>query len=132
MLFVPELASRRYDFDDNPNAKVYYTIDGTDPRGPDGSPSETAIHLPTGDSFTVSQNTRIIARSFDDISDRGTEANVVRTDWSGLIEYDVIVSPADVVISELNYHPAPATEAEQALGYSESDFEFIWELSFEI
>ena len=43
MLVLPELVSRQLAFGQNPAAHVYYTTDGTDPRGPDGNPSPAAL-----------------------------------------------------------------------------------------
>ena len=123
MLMLPEL--RTTTFDVNPNASVFYTTDGTDPRGPDGMPSATAIALPIGESVTVNENTRIVARNFDDVSDRGDESGIVLTDWSGPRQYDFVVTGSDVVISELNYNPSATSDAEEAAGFGRDDFEFI-------
>ena len=124
MLMLPELISREVEYGINPNANVYYTTDGTDPRGADGLPTRSAKVLVGGGTITVDQNTRIIARNFDD-SYRGVEAEIVGTDWSGPVQYDLMTSARSLVISEINYHPGPLSVAEEAAGYSEDDFEFL-------
>ncbi len=62
MFIQPELVSRKVEFGINPNAVVYYTTDGTDPRGPDGQPSPTAVRLQGGGMYRLTQNTRLIAQ----------------------------------------------------------------------
>ena len=57
MLILPELVSREVNFGVNPNAKVFYTLDGTDPRGPDGMPSASAQEMPQGGGVTINENT---------------------------------------------------------------------------
>ena len=58
MLILPELAAREVLFGINPNAQVYYTTDGTDPRAPDGSVSPAAKLAEAGQSVTFAENTR--------------------------------------------------------------------------
>jgi hypothetical protein len=130
LLMLPELVSREVKFGVNPDNKVYYTTDGTDPRGPDGQPSVSATLLQGGGTLTVNESTRIIARNFDD-SFRGPESNIVLTDWSGPIQYDLVTVTPSLVISEINYHPADPTAAELATqapndpDFVADDFEFI-------
>ncbi len=125
MLLVPELVSRKTLFDPNPAAKVYYTTDGSDPRAPDGTPSATAQLVQSGEKITINGNTRIIARNFDDVTDRGPESRIVRTDWSGPVELNFVTETAELTISEVNYNPATASEAEALAGFGNDDFEFI-------
>ncbi|MEZ5324622.1 MAG: lamin tail domain-containing protein [Verrucomicrobiales bacterium] len=99
---------------------LYFTIDGTDPRGSGNAASATAelaaanssVPLPDG-VITVSARVR-----------QGSE-------WSALsvATFQVGILPAsadNTVISELMYHPAPPTEAEIAAGFTDQDqFEFV-------
>ena len=50
--------------------------------------------------------------------------------WSLPVQYvatapDVTVYTNSLVISEIMYHPVPATQAETAMGFTEDDFEFV-------
>jgi hypothetical protein len=91
MLVLPELVSREVTVGINPNGNVYYTTDGSDPRDADGQPSASATLLPLGQGITINQDTRIIARNFDD-TDRGPESRIVLTDWSGPIDIQLRVA----------------------------------------
>jgi hypothetical protein len=126
MLLQPSVVNRKITFEPRLTGTVYYTTDGTDPRGPNGSPSPTAKQLARGEKVSVSQNTRIIARNFDD-SDRGTESRIVLTDWSGPITYNLIVEQPSLAITEINYNPAAPTAAELAVNsaWTSDDFEFL-------
>lgn len=125
MMLLTELVSRKVQFGENPNAKVYYTTDGTDPRAANGQPSASAKLSVAGQpAFNLTANTRVIARVFDD-SDRGPESAIVRTDWSMPIQYDLMVGTPNLVISEINYNPVAPTAAQVAAGLTEDDFEFI-------
>ena len=48
LLVLPELVLRETIYGVNPAAKVYYTTDGTDPRGADGNPSASRGCCPPG------------------------------------------------------------------------------------
>jgi hypothetical protein len=127
LLILPELISRKVDFGVNPQAKVYYTTDGTDPRGPDGQPSASATLLEGGGNLAINQNTRVIVRNFDD-SFRGTESNIVLTDWSGPIQYDLVTETPTLVVSEINYNPVGPGDGEAGPAeapFTSDDFEFI-------
>ncbi|MCA9197040.1 MAG: CotH kinase family protein [Planctomycetales bacterium] len=125
MLIAPELVSSAVSIGHNPRARIYYTTDGSDPRGPDGMPAATAQLLPFGEAIVAEKNTRIIARHFDDETYRGDESRIVLTDWSGTLEYNIIVEQPTVTISEINYNPAPVSAAEAAAGFTNQDFEFV-------
>jgi hypothetical protein len=124
MLLVPELLSRKVSYGVNPKSKVYYSTDGTDPRGPNGQPTASAKLIAPGEKLTINQNTRIIARNFDD-SDRGTQSKIVKTNWSAPIRYDLITQAPNLVVSEINYNPVGPTAAQAAAGLTDEDFEFI-------
>lgn len=123
MLMLADLSTTTFQV--NPNATVYYTTDGTDPRGPDGMPSLSAVALPAGQKLNIDSNTRVIARNFDDVTDRGSEARIVLTDWSGPREYDFVVSGSQLAISEVNYNPGGTSQAEEDAGFGNDDFEFV-------
>ena len=81
----------------------YYTIDGTDPRLEGGEVAQSAIDYVDG--VTVPNSTLIRARTFD--SEK----------WSALNEAffyveSVPATSANLVISEIMYHPADEPEAE--------------------
>ena len=125
LLIQPQLSSRRFFTEINPQAKVYYTTDGTDPRAPGGQPSASAMLLPVGETVPFNQSTRVIARNLDDTHDFGPESKIVRTNWSAPMEFNVVVDSPDLVITEVNYNPTAATPAEELAGFRSSDFEFI-------
>ncbi len=93
----------------SPGGDIYYTLDGTDPRGSNREPSESAI-LYTG-ALTINENTVVRARvKLGDL-------------WSGrMAEGGYLTEFPTVVVSEFMYHPAPPDEGSP---YSKSDFEFI-------
>lgn len=105
--------------------KVYYTIDGTDPRIFGGLPSATALRFDTdSDGVPLTETVTVKARF--------TKSNlfVPGGDWSPLIEatfrVGTFVEPSALQVSELMYHPGAPNEAERAAGFdSRSDFEFI-------
>ena len=124
LLLVPELESRAVRIESKTTGTTYYTTDGTDPRAANGLPSESAIEAPPGHTLPITDNTRIIARTFD-VTDRGSEAEIVLTDWGAPTTHDLVIEPLSVVISEINYHPAAASASEIAAGYDRSSFEFV-------
>ena len=101
--------------------KLYYTLDGTDPRVAGGELLEAAIEY--GDPIKLTETTTIKARIFKSSLFGAHE-------WSALLESTFIVdavpaSSENLVVSKINYHPAGATEAEKAASFSRKDFEFI-------
>jgi hypothetical protein len=74
-------------------AKVYYTLDGSDPRRPDGSISPTAILY--GGPITINDTTRVNAR---------TQSG---TTWSALNSALFTIDLAALRITEVMYNPAP-------------------------
>lgn len=128
MLLQPELIGRKILFGPSPAAKVYYTLDGSDPRGPDGNPSPTAIEATPESPITVNENVRVIARNLDPIN-RGPESEIVETDWSGPKELNFLVADTTLQISELNYNPTGPTQAEQdavaGIDLTDESFEFV-------
>ena len=133
ILMQPLLVLRDKQFLRSPDSRIYYTLDGSDPRGSDGNPSASARLIDADDTITITENTRVTARNIDSLfrsaysPKRLRQASIVETDWSAPVSYDFQVSQQPLVISELNYNPAEPTaeELEQLPGLENEDFEFI-------
>jgi hypothetical protein len=104
---------------------IYVTTDGTDPRLTGGASNSAAqILAPNAGgpapTFTLNATARVRAR-----------AKTAAGAWSAAFETVFLVgqpaTPATLIVSELNYHPANPTVAEQLPDGSltEDDFEFI-------
>ncbi len=106
--------------------EVYYTLDGTDPRGLDNSPTASAIRLMPDDEIVITENTQVIMRNLDQ-TDHGPESGIVTTDWSAPIQHNFVLSTGQLAITELNYNPVDPSLAEEAAlpDVSASDFEFV-------
>ncbi len=106
---------------------VYYTVDGSDPRcsgqicSPNSSGSISASAIAFIEDFQLLDSAIIRAR------------NLSENEWSPLIEASFIVEPLasvdDLVITEINYHPADPIQLELAAGaglsLEDDSFEFI-------
>ncbi|MED5381975.1 MAG: CotH kinase family protein [Verrucomicrobiota bacterium] len=112
--------------------KIYYTLDGTDPRRAGGSVAPKAI-LYTGTSLQINESTLLTARVYK-TSHRGlTGSNnpPLSSKWSGPLRHFYSVAPSpgegDLLVSELNYHPADPSPDELAVdpSFRASDFEFL-------
>ncbi len=98
---------------------VYYTLDGSDPRMPDGSVNPAALPTTSGSPISLPESSLIRTR--------------VRSgsQWSALNEAHFLVNapPAagNLAITEIHYHPADPTDAELAIDsdWTAADFEFI-------
>lgn len=110
MLVQANLVSRHVRVGNGPIGKVYFTTDGTDPRGADGQPSATAQLYQPDQLITIGGNTRLRARNFDDVIDRGGESRIVRTDWSAPLELNFVTETPTLRITEINYHPPGETD----------------------
>ena len=103
--------------DPNASAAVWYTLDGSDPRLPDGSISPTAQQFDSAIEFP--ESILLKTRTFD-----GSE-------WSALSEAEFLVtqlaSAENLAIAEVNYNPYDPTDAELAANpdLDSGDFEFI-------
>ncbi|MCA9217457.1 MAG: chitobiase/beta-hexosaminidase C-terminal domain-containing protein, partial [Planctomycetales bacterium] len=99
-------------------AKIYYTLDGTDPRVIGGEVSPNAIEY-TG-PITLASEATIKARALS--SD---------TEWSAVDSaaflFETVAADANSLrIAEIHYHPASPSDAEIAAGFNnDDDFEFI-------
>ena len=88
LLLVPELVSREQVLMVPPEARVYFTLDGSDPRGPDGEPSPGAVEIVDPLDLPIDSSVVLTARTLDP-SGRGSESEVVRTDWSAPLVYSI-------------------------------------------
>jgi hypothetical protein len=100
-----------------PDGTIYYTPDGTDPRLPGGGVNPAAQAV-TGQGIVIGATTTVTARALDG------------GDWSGPVRESYIVgtpaAAANLVVSELMYHPSDPTDSEIAAGFDDtSDFEFL-------
>lgn len=99
-----------------PAGTIHRTLDGTDPRLPGGTIAATAA---AGNTVTISADTKITARVY------GTPQ------WSAqtvgvYVPSAVAATAANLVVSEIHYHPADASPAEIAAGFTNADdFEFV-------
>jgi hypothetical protein len=78
------------------SGKVYYTLDGNDPRLVGGAVSPTAFYASRETQLTISSSVMLRARSY---------TNGI---WSALISIDFLASDEDFTglkITELHYHP---------------------------
>ena len=97
---------------------LYYTLDGTDPRAPDGTPAPTA-HAYDGTPVVLTGRTTVKSRA------------VKEAVWSPLHEATYFINSApptadNLALTELNYNPAAPTPEEAAAGFDDNnDFEFI-------
>ena len=103
----------------NATGTLYYTLDGTDPRGAANTPAGTAT------AYTVP----VVLNTSKTVKARLYDAGAAK--WSPLTSSNFIVdavpaTAANLVISELHYNPAGPSAAELTAGYnSGNDFEFI-------
>ena len=97
----------------NDPATIYYTIDGTDPRGPSNEPAPQAIVY--ADAIVMSQNTNLFARArFPD----GV--------WSGETKGSYWVDIPPIMITEIMYNPAPPTAEENPQNlFNAGMFEYV-------
>ncbi|MFM1558003.1 MAG: CotH kinase family protein [Roseibacillus sp.] len=102
---------------------VYYTTDGSDPRGNGGSFAGTLYTGP----ITITQSTHLVTRVYK----ASNPTSLFDSRWGCPVDavYLVGVQPADassLVISEVHYRPADVDAVEMGAGYSNrDDFEFI-------
>ena len=96
---------------------IYYTTDGSDPRGANGLPAGTAYSGALTVNVTQTVKARLYsAPNWSPVSTAAFGVNVVPPSPA---------SAANLAVSEIMYHPADATPAEITAGYASSDFEYI-------
>jgi hypothetical protein len=99
------------------NATVYYTLDGSDPRLPQGgvAPQAQAYTGP----LTLNANARVVARSHN--PSQRQNGPPISSPWSGPVAATFVVTPPPLVVTEIMFHPTvPAGSTSRP-----SDFEFI-------
>jgi hypothetical protein len=96
---------------------IYYTLDGTDPRLPQGGINPKRL-IYTG-PITVNNNVRIFARAYRSGHDLGPTSSA-RTPWSGAVTATLIVSTPKLAITEIHYNPGKPSNT-----FTNEDFEFI-------
>ena len=108
--------------------QIYYTLDGSDPRGEDGAirPEALLANAP----ISINGFTRITARVYE--QGHGGSYGYVRSgdDWSapsvGIFFIDPPAEAGNLAITEVMYNPTDPTATEDAAGFDNNDdFEFI-------
>ena len=93
---------------------LYYTTDGSDPRGSNGAPAGTAY----SSAITLNTSQTVKARLYN-------AGNWSPISTGSFVVNAVPASAANLVVSEIMYHPTDATPAETAAGYGPNDFEYL-------
>ena len=96
---------------------IYYTLDGTDPRMPQGARSPAALAY--SGPITVNNNVRIFARAFKAGHALGP-TTTARSPWSGAVTATLVVNTPKLAITEIMYNPGKTNNT-----YTNEDFEFI-------
>ncbi len=112
---------------------IYYTLNGADPRPAGGSGTVGAGVLTYSGPITLNATTRLRARAYKASHTALTGANnpPLVSRWGGLTNVlystDTAAAAGNLVITEINYHPADPTPAELAQNafLGDNDFEFI-------
>ncbi|HUF63996.1 MAG TPA: CotH kinase family protein [Verrucomicrobiales bacterium] len=112
----------------NPD-EIWFTTDGTDPRGAGGEPSDEATLYAGSAPPVLTRSTTIMARKKDD--NYRQPLNGPDQQWSAPVRTRYFVgaepaSPSNLVVSEIMYNPAGLSPEEQNAGFVDGDqFEFI-------
>ena len=114
------------------SGKIYYTLDGTDPRRAGGSVAAKAI-LYGNKPIKITESTLLSARVYKTTHRSLTGSNnpPLSSKWSGPLTHFYSIAPSpvagDLLVSELHYHPADPTPDELSVDstFKASDFEFI-------
>ena len=116
--------------------KIYYTLDGTDPRRSGGQVATKAILY--AKPIKINEGVLVTARVYKTAHRSLTGSNnpPLTSKWSGALThfYSITPPPAeeDLLISELHYHPSDPSLDELTTDptFKSSDFEFIEVLNF--
>lgn len=105
---------------------IYYTLNGSDPR-PSGGAAPAVGTLAYTAPIPITGNTRLRARAYRSNFTALTGANnpPLVSRWGGPV--DSAYTSAEIIISEINYHPSNPTPAESLINpnWQDNDFEFI-------
>jgi hypothetical protein len=102
-----------------PASTIYYTLDGTDPRLPQGELSPTALTY-TG-PITINQNIKLFARARN-LLQKQSGGPPASTPWSGKTVGSYFLNAPKLLVTEINFHPAPPPDG---VTNAPSDYEFI-------
>jgi len=114
-------------------ATIYYTTDGSDPRPAGGAvPTAANVFIYT-EPITITGTTRLRARAYKPNHTALTGPNnpPIVSKWSGRSDArfatDALAAAGNLVVTEINYHPAAPTATELSVNplFTSSDFEFI-------
>ena len=111
--------------------KIYYTLDGTDPRKSRGGVADNA--LPYNSPIVINESKLLTARVYKSNHRARTGSNnpPLTSKWSGPITHFYSIAPppaeGELVFSEIHYHPLDPAPGELAVDstFRSSDFEFI-------
>ena len=99
--------------------EILYTMDGTDPRLPDGSINPSARPYDPAAKPMITHSLALMARVHE----------AANNGWSALGEawfhLGVLPNKDNLQIHEVHYDPAPPTAEEETAGFNAADFEFI-------
>ncbi len=104
----------------SPQATIYYTLDGSDPRASQGALSPKA-RLYTA-PLVVNENVRVVARSRN-LAARQSGGPPISSPWSGPVAATFTATPPpQLLVSEMMFHPEPSPDPG---GVDEAEFEFV-------
>jgi hypothetical protein len=104
-----------------PGTRILYTLDGSDPRGPQGATNLSAREYVA--PIRIVGNIRIRARAINPNHRNMTSTNangsrnpILTTPWSGDNAATFFVSVPSLRITEFMYHPAPSSSGQRECG----------------
>ncbi len=105
---------------------IYYTLNGTDPRPSGGGPPAAGALTYTA-PLLITNNTRLRARAYRANFTALTGANnpPLVSKWGGTV--DAAYTTAEIILSEINYHPHNPSAAELLINpaWTDDSFEFL-------
>src|SRR6185436_2442996 len=92
-----------------PGSWVIYTLDGKDPRSPGGGVAPTMLYSSTPVTLQITNNIRLIARSWNDLHHNltGTNNPPISSPWSGPVVESFYTALPPLRVTEIMYHPLP-------------------------